>query len=174
MAEAVFRALSSTNNDDRSSIAFNVDSAGLSTSDTPLPPDPYVISTLAKHRHDLTGFSQRSSRAVRSDDFHKFDYILAVDDESLEELLELQEKEEEREQAAGQRADPRSAHVRLFGDFVGAGDGKVQEVGCGQAVPDPYFDNGEDNFEVAYQMIKRFSEGFLDYLQTTTQSRSKQ
>lgn len=177
MAEAVFRAVSSSPS---SPFTFRIDSAGIGIPASPAdggdggghnaPPDPHVLSTLAAH--GITGFTH-AARGVRAEDFTAFDYVLALDDESLEEVLEVLERlreEQEQEQEHEGGAQEPSAQVWLFGDFAEAGESdgggcKVHEVGGGPGVPDPYFDNGEDNFEIAYQLVERFSRGFLRYLE---------
>ncbi|EEP81274.1 low molecular weight phosphotyrosine protein phosphatase [Uncinocarpus reesii 1704] len=161
MAEAVFRH-HIANLPASSPLKFStVDSAGTGAYHIHSPPDPRTMSTL--RQHNVIKYSH-SARKVNKADFREFDYIFAMDDSNLYDLLELQEKvkrDDEKKGDTGHRAT-----VRLWGDF--ARDGSVcDKVGGGESVPDPYY-GGNDGFEEVYSQVVRHTEGFLKYLERKT------
>lgn len=81
-------------------------------------------------------------------DFVQFDYILAMDRDNLRNLQNLKTKAEEKDVGVG---GGRLGQVMLFGDF---GEKKGEQVG------DPYY-GARDGFTIAYEQMKRFSEGFI-------------
>jgi len=79
---------------------------------------------------------------VHSSDFDKFDYIFAMDKSNLNRLQH--EK----------RSKPDSkAKVMLFGEYSGTGSAEV--------IDDPYYDDGNQGFERAFEQATRFSTNFL-------------
>ena len=144
MAEGVFRSLAST--DPR---ILAVDSAGTGAYHEGDDPDPRTITTLKDH--GILDYSH-AARKIHESDFLKFDYILAMDKENLHDLQRLQRrvlaknnmgKASERQQGMGK--------VKLFGDFGGT---------KGEVVVDPYY-GARNGFEVAYELIVRSSQGFI-------------
>ncbi|KAL1958538.1 hypothetical protein VTO42DRAFT_4402 [Malbranchea cinnamomea] len=152
MAEAVFRHYAAS-----STLSFSkIDSAGTGAYHLHSPPDSRTVSTLKSH--SIT--CRHSARQVNKGDFTDFDYILAMDEENLEDLLELREKVLKR---LGPNEADRVAEVRLFGDYKA--DGSVcDKVGGGEVVPDPYY-GGKSGFEDVYRQLTRFTTGFLKYLE---------
>ncbi|KAF2260465.1 hypothetical protein CC78DRAFT_536351 [Lojkania enalia] len=94
------------------------------------------------------------ARKFRIQDFREFDYILAMDDDNLEDLHALRQRE------AKKRGDEGLGKVMLFGDF----GGKKRRGGRGEEVQDPYY-GGRDGFEIAYEQAVRFSKAFLEQLE---------
>ena len=151
MAEAVFRHHSAS-----SALKFStIDSAGTGAYHIHSPPDSRTISTLKAHSINC----RHAARQVNKGDFTTFDYIFAMDDANLEDLLEMREKVMRK---VGPNGTNRIAEVRLFGDYKT--DGSVCEVGDGEVVPDPYY-GGKDGFEDVYRQLTRFTTGFLKYLE---------
>lgn len=175
MAEGVFRNVAESN-----PIIGEIDSAGTGAYHTDEPPDSRTMSTL--RRHGITSY-HHAARKVTKDDFLKFDYLLAMDKSNLRDLLDtrqsvinsLNRKADPKSSAKNTRAardaalgaageDAKVAEVRLFGDF-GRGGNLHDRVGGGEVVQDPYY-GGANGFEEVYQQVVRFSEGFVDYLES--------
>lgn len=143
MAEAVFSSLTSSSPlIDHSKI----DSAGTAAYHTLSPPDSRTMTTLRKH--GITNYDHRA-RKVQTDEFRNFDYIFAMDEANLEDLLEVGRT------VKGKSDKEASPVVRLFGDY----GGKI-----GEEVMDPYYGGGE-GFEIAYHQMVRFTQGFLKELE---------
>lgn len=85
------------------------------------------------------------SRKVRPADLTKFDYIFAMDGENLQDLLQIQRR------MARKEPTTQFGKIMLFGDFGGD---------VGEEVGDPYY-GAIDGFEIAYEQLRRFSEGFI-------------
>ncbi|MCJ1247674.1 hypothetical protein MMC30_004889 [Trapelia coarctata] len=138
MAEGVFRSLTKSN-----PRILHVDSAGTSAYNIGCDPDDRTMATL-----EVNGISDYAhiARKVRSSDFTKFDYIFAMDRENLRDLLRL------RQSVASKKASTDGlGKVSLFGDYGGR---------KGEEIQDPYY-GALDGFEIAYEQVVRFTNGFL-------------
>lgn len=159
MAEAVFRHHVSNLPAD-SALKFNtLDSAGTAAYHISSPPDPRTMATL--RQHGITSY-RHAARKVSKADFRDFDYIMAMDEANLADLLELRDKVVRDAEKKGSAADG-LAVVRMFGDFQRDG-GLCEKVGGGKIVPDPYY-GGDEGFEQVYRQVVGLSEGFLKYLE---------
>lgn len=132
-AEGVFSALvNSEGLDDR----ISMDSAGTAAYHIGNPPDPRSQAAALKRGVDISG---QQARRVRSEDFEKFDYLLAMDYDNHGNLMAI--------------CPPGLEHkVHLMLDFAES----VHE----QSVPDPYYVGG-NGFEVVLDMIEIASQGLL-------------
>lgn len=139
MAEGIFRSLTISN----PRIGM-IDSAGTSSYNNGCSPDQRTIATLEEN--GIVDYDH-VARKVHTSDFTKFDYILAMDGDNLYELQAVQQRVARK---AGTGA--KMAKVMLFGDFGGQ---------LGEQVGDPYF-GAIDGFEIAYQQLTRFSNGFIE------------
>ncbi|WP_456378666.1 low molecular weight protein-tyrosine-phosphatase [Thiolapillus sp.] len=106
----------------------------------------YHVGSLPDHRAQATAVSRNidladlRGRQVEMEDFHRFDYILAMDNDNLGVLSDLcpvglEEK------------------LRLFMDF--APDYGMREV------PDPYY-GGDRGFDQVFDMIEEASRGLME------------
>lgn len=161
MAEAVFQAHLQQHTSTSPSaqlLVAHIDSAGTDAYHAGAAPDPRTLATLAEN--GLTTY-RHQARKVRADDFTRFQYVLAMDEENLEDLVEMRARVEKNSARKGGRSGQREgealAKVMLFGEFGGRG----REV-----VVDPYYDGGADGFRVAFEQMGRFSEGLLRVLET--------
>ncbi|WP_457675583.1 low molecular weight protein-tyrosine-phosphatase [Thiolapillus sp.] len=114
-----------------------IDSAGTHAYHVGQPPDRRAQATATGRNIDL---SDLRGRQVEVEDFHRFDYILAMDRENLEILSGLC--------PAGMED-----RLSLFMDF--APDYGIAEV------PDPYY-GGEQGFERVFDMVEAASRGLLE------------
>ena len=125
-AEAVLRA--------KANGRLEVDSAGTSNWHIGNAPYQPAITAGKSRGYDL---SPLRARQFRSEDFHKFDLILAMDDQNLSDIEQM-------------RPAGSDTPVCLMMDF--APNTGVNEV------PDPYYTR---NFEQALDLIEAAAEGLL-------------
>jgi len=111
-----------------------IDSCGTAAYHEGEEPDARTISTLKKNGIHL----DHLARQVRTQDFHDFDYLLAMDNANLRDLKNRQPR--------GSKAK-----VLLFGHFSDSKD---------EVVEDPYY-GGQSGFSNNFKQIVRFSKNFL-------------
>ncbi len=133
-AEGVFRKLVHAQ---RLEGAIEIDSAGTHGYHIGAPPDPRAQQAAARRGIDLSGL--RGRQAVR-EDFSRFDYILVMDRENYDNLLEICPEECRQK-------------VRLLLEY--APQRPEREV------PDPYF-GGIAGFDRVLDMIEEASANLLD------------
>ena len=138
-AEGIFRA---TCQERGLSDQFRIDSAGTAGWHVGKPPDTRAIQ--AARRRGVDVFMLRA-RQVEAADFEKFDFILAMDESNVEDLIAM-------------RPQGSSAHLHRFLEF--ARSANLLDV------PDPYY-GGDEGFELVLDLITEASEGFLDHLIAT-------
>ncbi len=137
-AEGVFRKMvSDAGLDDW----VHVDSAGTHAYHTNEPPDRRARAA-AERRGVL--LDDIRARRLSEEDFQRFDYILAMDEDNLHLILEA-------------KGDEHLTDVRLFLEF--AADSLLTEV------PDPYY-GGSAGFEKVLDLIEEASRGLLETLQS--------
>lgn len=124
-------------------LGWTVDSAGTGGWHRGDPPDPRAIEVARKHGVDI---SDLRGRRVHSDDFDRFDLILAMDHDNLAGLRRV-----------APRASP--AELRLALDLVPGREG--------QAVADPYYGDAsgfnatwDDACAIADAVLARFGIRF--------------
>lgn len=137
MAEGVFQSLAKSN-----PRIGTIDSCGTGAYHTLDPPNERTMAVL--ERNGITDYDH-GARQVTKEDFNNFDYIFAMDDSNLRNLLSLQKRVES-------RGTKSRAKVMLFGEY---GGGRTAEV-----VVDPYY-GPDSGFETAYEQVRRFSINFL-------------
>lgn len=137
-AEAVFRHLVASEAPD---LDVEVLSAGVGGWHIGAPPDTRTQAAAKRRGYDM---SAQRARQVSSEDFARYELILAMDLENLSDL---------------RRRAPPQVHdrIRLFLDFIEGGE--VDEV------PDPYY-GGEAGFEQVLDLVEEASRGLLQYLRT--------
>ncbi len=116
--------------------SVTVDSAGTQGYHLGESPDPRAVEAAARRGYDLSG---QRARRVRDGDFQSFDYILAMDQDNLQQLV-----------ARCPRAEV--DRLKLLLDFAPGPDG--------EEVPDPYY-GGEDGFERALDLIEAAVDGLI-------------
>lgn len=120
---------------------LEVDSAGIMDYHEGDNADPRTISAAAQRGYDLTDII---SRPIEREDFHKYDYIFAMDSSHLKALKEL----------CPPQLLPQKK-ILLFMEY--SENYKLQNV------PDPYYGRG-DGFELVLDMIEEASLNFLKSL----------
>ena len=127
LAEGIFRSLvEEAGLSDR----FEIDSAGTGAWHVGELPDARAAMVASQHGVQL----ECRARQVTTEDFTRFDYIIAMDRENLRNLERM---------AAATGSD---AEVRLLREFDPEGDG--------DEVPDPYY-GGASGFETVYDIVSR-------------------
>lgn len=114
-----------------------IDSAGTHAYHVGKPPDSRAQETALSRSVDLSDLRARQARA---DDFERFDYVLAMDEDNYYSLIGICPR--------GQRNK-----LRLFMEFA-------PEFGQ-REVPDPYH-GGPQGFEQVFDMIEEASRGLLE------------
>lgn len=119
-----------------------VDSAGTAAYHQGEPADRRSRSFAHQRGYELASIA----RQFKADDFGRFDYVLAMDRENLENLERL-----------SQSTGLKSRHLGLFRDFDRA-------ASPGSSVPDPYY-CGDAGFVEVLDQCERAAEGLLDVLE---------
>lgn len=117
-----------------------VESAGTGAYHIGTAPDHRSVKVAAGRGYDLKGL--RAQKAV-PEDFYRFDYILAMDNDNLAKLRDIEPADS-------------TATVQLLLDF--STQQRFTEV------PDPYY-GGARGFDLALDLIEDASTGLLDQLQ---------
>ncbi len=129
LAEAAFRRAA-----ERLGLDVEVDSAGTGDWHIGYPPDPRAAAVARRNGIDI---SHLKARQVTSDDFRRFDHIVALDSNNLRDLERM-------------RPADGKARLSLLLDHA---EGRE-----GQAVADPYY--GDDShFDAAWQDVSAGAEG---------------
>lgn len=137
LAEGHFRQLLARRADH---LGITVDSAGTHGYHAGSPPDPRAQKAAERRGIDI---SKLAARNVVEADFDRFDYIIAMDQDNLADLLE--------------KADP-IYHDRIH-LFLNYSSGHV-----GADVPDPYY-GGKTGFERVLDLIEQAADGLLAELE---------
>ena len=135
LAEAAFRAEA-----ERLGLDVLADSAGTGGWHAGEPPDTRAIAAARRNGVDI---AHLRARKVTRDDFHRFDHIVALDEENLADLRALQ--------PPGSRA-----RVSLLLDHAA---GREE-----QGVADPYY-GGDSHFDTAWRDVVAGARGLVGALQ---------
>jgi protein-tyrosine phosphatase len=138
-AEGVFRKLVQQ---EKLEHHFEIDSAGTHAYHVGSPPDERAQAACLRREIDISGLRGRKAIAA---DIEKFDYVLAMDRENFENLIDICPPGQE-------------SRIRLFMAF--AADRPEEEV------PDPYF-GGPSGFDRVLDMIEAAARGLLDDIRRT-------
>jgi len=117
---------------------LEIDSAGTHAYHTGEPPDRRAREAAERRGMKLDGIY---ARRVASDDFERFDYIIAMDEDNLSRLRDEAPEEQ-------------SGKLRLFLEFTS---------GVEREVPDPYY-GGAAGFERVLDLVEEASRGLLKTL----------
>jgi protein-tyrosine phosphatase len=120
-------------------LPLEIDSAGTAGYHVGEPPDRRTIAAARRRGYDLSGLR---ARRTRTEDFHRFDYVLAMDRANLAELEIV-------------RPPAAPARLALFMSFA---PGQEQTE-----VPDPYH-CGVEEFERVLDLCEVASRGLLAHL----------
>lgn len=135
LAEGAFRDLAQQNG-----FKVKTDSAGTGDWHIGRAPDKRAQAAARNHGLDI---SDLRARQVSKQDFHLFDYIIAMDGKNLANLKRMQPKDGK-------------AKLNLLLDYVAGKEGK--------SVADPYH-GGADDFEKTWQDVSTGAKALLDYIE---------
>jgi len=121
---------------------ITVDSAGTHAYHVGKKPDGRAIAVAKQRSYNL---STLRARKVETEDFEKFDYILAMDESNYSDLLAECNKQQRHK-------------IKLFLTF--ATQTKLSEV------PDPYYGQ-EKGFETVLDLVEDASKGLLKFIKQT-------
>jgi protein-tyrosine phosphatase len=121
---------------------FRVASSGTSSYPIGEAPDP-GSQAVARQKLGLDISDQRSQQ-LGSEDFQRFDYLVAMDHSNRRNALRLEAADEDK--------------LYLLRDF------EPRETDLDQGVPDPY-GGGGDQFELVYEIVDRCLDEFLDFIE---------
>jgi len=136
-AEGVFRKLLA---DRAPMLKVDIDSAGTHAYHLGEPPDHRAVQAAADRGFDLSSIR---ARRVDASDFEKYDFVLAMDEDNFQLLIE----------ACPEALRPR---VRLFLDF--------HSNPPGRNVPDPYY-GSTHGFEHVLDLVEEASLGLIRELE---------
>ena len=117
---------------------IRTDSAGTGDYHIGERPDPRACWAASRRGYDL---SPLRARQVSAQDFHDFDYVLAMDEQNARALQRIAPAE-----LAGK--------IRLFTDFASRGE---------RGVPDPYA-GGPQGFEFVLDLVEDAAQGLLRHI----------
>lgn len=120
--------------------SFEIDSAGTSGWHQGEGPDSRSQREALRHGVDI---SRQRSRALNERDFHRFDYLVAMDRANLREMRK-------------RCPEALQGRLHLFTDFA-------PEFGADE-VPDPYY-GGPKGFEHVFNLCSACAEGLLSAIQ---------
>ena len=132
-AEGVLRAIAAR---DFPGLKLDIDSAGTADYHVGEPPDRRTVAAARRRGYDLAGLR---ARHVQSEDFSRFNFVLAMDRANLAELERLQ---------------PQGASTRLALFLEFADEASELEV------PDPYY-GGVEDFERVLDLCEVAARGLL-------------
>jgi len=115
----------------------NIDSAGTGPWHVGEAPDKRMQQTAAQFGVDISGLR---GRQVKSEDFSRFDYLVAMDDDNYRTLKAMEPK-----------GVNRAKVIKLLAPFGGG------------EVPDPYY-GGNDGFERTWKIIEEGVQTLFDAL----------
>ncbi|MDJ0655886.1 MAG: low molecular weight protein-tyrosine-phosphatase [Xanthomonadales bacterium] len=116
-----------------------VDSAGTGSWHIGSPPDRRAVHAAADRGIDL---SRQRARQVHFDDFHRFDFIMAMDEANFRDLVSM----------APAGATQKVSKVLTYSD-----------LGVAEDVPDPYY-GGSHGFEQVLDLLENALGLFFDQL----------
>lgn len=116
------------------------DSAGTSSYHLGENPDSRTIRNARKNGIEL----DHKARQFKYSDFENFDYILAMDNSNLQNVLKLKPASDDK------------SKIFLMRDFDDEAEGYKE-------VPDPYF-GGDEGFQEVFEILERSNRNFLNHL----------
>lgn len=137
MAEEVFRQYAKNQFDE---FDWFIDSAGIGSWHAGELPDHRMRKAAEQHGYNLT----MRARQVRSDDFNKFDYIVAMDRENIQDLRRIAQSK--------RQADK----ILSMADYLREHPGQ-------ETIPDPYY-GVERDFHFVIELLEDAVKGLYSHL----------
>ena len=121
---------------------YEIDSAGTIAAHSGERADARMQSHAVKRGYNLTSISRKINPAV---DFDRFDYIVAMDDHNVSDLMYLSRNEND-----WKKITRMTDYCTKFSDH--------------NSVPDPYY-GGASGFELVLDLLEDACEGLLEHIQ---------
>ncbi|KJY00588.1 low molecular weight phosphotyrosine protein phosphatase [Zymoseptoria brevis] len=147
MAEGVFRHLTNFETSNPHPLIAAIDSCGTGAYHAGDRPDSRTLTVLKDN--GLSSYKHAARKVRVPEDFEKFDYLIAMDEDNYMDLRDLVKRTKKNK---GTLRDEHLEKVRLYGEFGGK-DNK-EEIG------DPYY-GGREGFTIAYEQVVRCGKGLL-------------
>jgi len=154
MAEGVFRDSTSFGTSDQHPSIAHIDSCGTGAYHEGESPDPRTMKVL--RANNITGYKHAARKVRVPEDFEEFDYVLAMDQDNLENLRDMVMRGVKRKVISAEAAEEMKKKVMLYGAF--GGKSKKEEV------VDPYYGGGE-GFEIAFEQMGKFGKGLISHIE---------
>lgn len=158
MAEACFRSLVNYDTPSQHHLIKEVDSCGTGAYHVGDPANSKTLSVLASN--GIKGYKHRARKVNSPEDFVKFDYVIGMDADNVEDLRDLVKRAVKKGALSAEAGE----RVHLYGEF----GGKTR----GEEVADPYY-GGREGFEAAYKQVTRFGKGLLEHIEEQGAVRNK-
>jgi len=156
MAEGCFRHLTAFGTDRQHSLIDRIDSCGTGAYHAGDYSDSRTMSVLDDN--GITGYRHKA-RKIRLEDFERFDYLIAMDQDNLIDMKDMVKRAKKRGLLSGEEMEK----LHLYGAF--GAKAKDEEV------IDPYY-GGRDGFEVAFEQVERFGKGLLERIEADATGRA--
>jgi len=101
----------------------------------------------------ITDYRHKARKVKVPEDFERFDYVLAMDEENMVDLRDYIKRAAKKGLLDAKEA---SKKVHMYGEF----GGKTER----EEVVDPYY-GGRDGFTIAYEQMTRFGKGLLEHIE---------
>lgn len=151
MAEGVFRHLTEFGTSKQHPLVKEVDSCGTGAYHAGDRPDSRTLSVLEDN--GLTNYKHKARRVKVPEDFERFDYLLAMDENNY---IDLRDSVKRAQKKGGLGSDALDK-VHMYGEF--GGRNRKEEI------VDPWYDGGREGFEVAYEQVTRMGKGLLKHIE---------
>lgn len=156
MAEGVLRHLTNFPGPSQHPLIKDIDSCGTGAYHAGDRPDSRTLSVLEDN--GLTDYKHKARRVKVPEDFERFDYLLAMDENNYIDLRDMVKRAKKQ----GKLGDDALGKVHLYGEF--GGKDKEEEI------VDPWYDGGRKGFEVAYEQVSRMGKGLLKHIEEKTKA----
>lgn len=151
MAEGAFRHVTRFGTPQQHPLIKEIDSCGTGAYHSGDNPDSRTMSVLGDN--GITDYKHKARRVRVPEDFERFDYVLAMDENNLFDLRDMVKRAAKKGSLDQQEALKR---LHLYGSF----GGKTNN----EEVQDPYY-GGRDGFSTAFDQLSRFGKGILGHIE---------
>ena len=152
MAEGVFRSLTNFGTSKQHPLISTIDSCGTGAYHGGSQPDPRTLEVL-EQKAGISEYRHKARKVRVPSDFEDFDYLIAMDEGNLIDLRDMVKRAQKKGLLDGEA----SKKVYLFGSFGGKrSDEEIQ---------DPWYDDGKNGFEIAYEQVDRLGRGLLKHIE---------
>ena len=150
MAEGVFRHLTDFTTAKPHPLISDIDSCGTGAYHSGANPDSRTLAVLAAN--GLKEYRHKARRVQVPEDFERFDYLIAMDEENFIDLQDMVKRAQKKGLLTGKEIEK----IYLYGEF-GRKDAREE-------IDDPYY-GGRNGFTTAYEQVVRCGRGLIDHIE---------